>query len=45
MINAKLFGEGKAIVERKLSVASKEPIVLGGHDKDKTAWFVVLSPL
>ena len=45
MVSAKLFGDGKALLEQKLNLSSKEPVVLGGHGKDKTAWFVVLSPL
>jgi hypothetical protein len=45
MISAKLFGEGKLLVEQRQNFTLKEPLVLGGHDKNKTAWFVVLSPM
>lgn len=45
MISARLFGEGKLLVEQRQNFTLKEPLVLGGHDRNKTAWFVVLSPL
>jgi hypothetical protein len=44
-IAAKLFGEGKLQADHRYNTARKEPLVLGSEDKNKTAWFVILSPL
>ena len=42
-IAAKLFGEGKQQADQRYNTALKEPLVLGSHDKNQNAWFVVLS--
>ncbi len=39
----KLMGKGKALVTRRHSLAKPDALVLAGDDKNKTAWFVVLS--
>jgi hypothetical protein len=43
-IEIRLFGEGKFVVKKVQAVAPGEVIVLAGDGKDKTAWFVVLTP-
>jgi hypothetical protein len=42
-VTVKLFGEKKLLVEQRYNPNSKDFLVLGDHDKNKTAWFVVLS--
>jgi hypothetical protein len=42
-VTVKLFGEKKLLVEQRYNPHSKDYLVLGDHDKNKTAWFVVLS--
>ena len=44
-ITAKLFGEGKLQADHRYNTTRKEPLILGSEDKNKTAWFVILSPL
>lgn len=39
----RLFGEKKLLVEQRYNPHAKEHLILGDHDKNKTAWFVVLS--
>lgn len=43
-IEIRLFGEGVLVVKKIQSVVPGEPIVLGGFDKNDTAWFVVVTP-
>lgn len=43
-IEIRLFGQGVLVVKKVQSVVPGEPIVLGGFDKDDTAWFVVVNP-
>ncbi len=38
----KLYGKGKLVSTRKLVIGS-EPLVVGGPDKNDTAWFVVVT--
>jgi predicted methyltransferase len=40
-----LFGEKKLLLEQRHDLASKEYLILGDHDKNQTAWFVVLSKI
>jgi hypothetical protein len=43
-IEIRLFGEGVLVVKKVQSVIPGEAIVLGGFDKNDTAWFVVVTP-
>lgn len=43
-IEIRLFGQGVPVVKKVQSVVPGEPIVLGGFDKNDTAWFVVVVP-
>ena len=38
----KLFGKGE-VVDKRVQQISHEPLILGGPDKNDTAWFVVIS--
>ncbi|NJN06040.1 MAG: hypothetical protein HC814_06275 [Rhodobacteraceae bacterium] len=42
-LTVRLYGEKKLLVEQRYNPNSKDYLVLGDHDKNKTAWFVVLS--
>jgi hypothetical protein len=42
-VTVRLYGEKKMLVEQRYNPNSKDYLVLGDHDKNKTAWFVVLS--
>jgi hypothetical protein len=41
-LRVKMIGEGKVVVDKKHSLKKKDALVLGGPDKDKSAWFIVL---
>lgn len=42
LLNVKLIGEGKVVVNKKHSLAKDNSVVMGGPGEDKSAWFVVL---
>ena len=42
-IEVKLYGKGKLAVRKTQKISPSELLVLGGDDKDDTAWLVVLS--
>lgn len=44
-VAVRLFGEKKLLLEQRHDLASKEYLILGDHDKNQTAWFVVLSKI
>jgi hypothetical protein len=41
-LRVKMIGEGKVVVDKRHSLKKKNALVLGGPDKDKCAWLVVL---
>lgn len=41
-LSVKMIGEGKVVLNKKHSLKNRDALVLGGPDKDKSAWFVVL---
>jgi hypothetical protein len=43
MIEVKLYGEGKLVVQKRQALIRGEPIVLAGDDKNDTAWFVIIT--
>ncbi|MBM3876802.1 MAG: hypothetical protein FJ386_08810 [Verrucomicrobia bacterium] len=42
-IEVKLIGKGRPIITRTLELRPATPLVIGGDDKNNTAWFVVLT--
>ncbi len=42
LLNVRLIGEGKVVVNRRHSLAKDDSVVMGGPCEDKSAWFVVL---
>jgi hypothetical protein len=43
-MNVELFGEGKSVFKGNRPMPLKDIFILGGGDKNATAWFVVLKP-
>jgi hypothetical protein len=43
-LEVELIGEGKTVYKGNRSMPTKDMLVLGGDDKNETAWFVVLKP-
>ena len=41
-VEVKLYGEGRLVVRKKQVLEADELLVLGGDDKNDTAWFVIL---
>ncbi len=41
-LHLKLIGHGKVVVDKKHQLAREDSVVLGGPDKNNSAWFVVL---
>jgi len=42
-IEVKLLGKGRPVVTRTLELRPATPLVIGGDDKNNTAWFVVIT--
>ena len=42
LLNVKLIGEGKVVVNKRHSLANKDFLVMGGPDENESAWVVVL---
>jgi len=42
LLNVKLIGEGKVVVNKRHSLSKDDAVVMGGPCEDKSAWFVVL---
>ena len=42
-IEVKLIGKGRPVVTRALELRPATPLVIGGDDKNNTAWFVVIT--
>jgi len=38
-----LYGEGKCLNKMRQAIPAGDFLVIAGHDKDATAWFVVLN--
>ncbi len=41
-LRVKMIGQGKVVLNKKHPMKNKDALVLGGPDKDKSAWFVVI---
>ena len=42
-VEVKLIGEGKPVNKTVKSLSKTECLVLAGDDKDKSAWFIVIT--
>ena len=43
MFEVRLYGEGKCLNKMRQAIPAGDFLVIAGHDKDATAWFVVLN--
>lgn len=43
-LDVELIGEGKTVYKGNRAMPTKDILILGGDDKNATAWFVVLKP-